>query len=122
MPRFRTCRSPTSAAQSAIAASGACLQLVRASELVPAREGTDAKLVAVEAHASEIEASDVDQDARPNDPQLQDGKERLPACERLRIGIGEGSERVVERRRSDVLDCCGDHAVTAARIESTIDW
>ena len=97
-------------------------QLDRACELVPRREGTDAELGAVETHASEIEASDVDQDARPNDPQLQDRKERLPARERLRIGIGEGGERVVERRRSDVLDCCGDHAVAAVRIESTIDW
>ena len=65
-------------------------QLDRACELVPRREGTDVEL-AVETHASEIEASDVDQDARPNDPQLQDRKERLPARERLRIGIGEAA-------------------------------
>ena len=76
----------------------------------------------------EVEPADVHENARSDDPQLQDRDERLSPCERLRVRVGERVERLCKRRRANVLDRRGDHAVppsrsvaAAARTESTID-
>ena len=129
VPRLRTCRSPISAAHSAIAAKDGRFSSGASLERVPGRERADAQCVVTELYAGEVEPSDVDESARPDDPQLHDREERLTARERLRLRVGERVERLVERRGPDVLDRGGDHAAAssrsvaaAARTESTIDW
>ena len=76
-------------------------QLARAR---PGRRGRrDAARPRIQLHPAELEAADVHENARPHDPELQDRDERLTACERLRVRVGERLERLVERRRADVL-------------------
>ena len=130
VPRLRTCRSPISAAHSAIAASDGRFSSARVFERVPGRERAHAKLRRHRVCTPrEVEPSDVDESARPDDPQLHDREERLTARERFRLRVGERVERLVERRGPDVLDRGRDHAAAssrsvaaAARTESTIDW
>ena len=74
--------------------------------------------------------ADVDEERGPDDAELQHGDEGLAAGERLRVRLRERVERLLERRRTDVVGRCAGITTRrrpgapppAARIESTIVW
>ena len=59
--------------------------------------------------AAEVEPGDVDDERRPRDAELHHRDERLAAGDRLRVGLGEELERVVEVGRARVARRRGDH-------------
>ena len=101
-------------------------QFLRLCEIAPGRERSDPEVSVALRYSAELELADVDEQPRPDQPQLQDRDERLAAGERLRVRLGERAERIVERLRAHVLELGRDHpslpAAAAALIASTIPW
>ena len=92
-----------------------------AHELAPRRQRPDVHCAVSHLDAAQVESGDVDDERRAGDAQLHDRDERLPAGDRLRIGLAEELEGVVDVRRARVPRRCGNHAdPPAARIDSTM--
>ncbi len=107
-------------AHSAIASRPGWATSARSAQVV---SGADVELSVALLDLTQLEARDVDDERRPRDAELHDRDERLPAGDRLRVGLGEQLERVVEVGRARVPGRRGDHeAVVTARIDSTIPW
>ena len=103
-PRLRTCRSPISPRalgdrreRAAARSSGA---LASSSQVVSAP--IRSSLVSPTSTPRELEPADVHENARPDDPQLHDREERLTACERLRVRVGESSSASSSERGANV--------------------
>ena len=81
-------------------------------DLVVRGHGADDEAVALLADAAQgVDPPEVDDDRRRVEPHPQDGEQALPAGQDLGVvaGFGEGGESLLDRGRSGVVECCGDH-------------
>ena len=121
VPRLRTCRSPIPRAHSGIASRPAGSSALASSLHVVERPDVHRAVALLD--AAQLEPGDVDDERRAGDAQLHDRDERLPAGDRLRIGLAEQLEGVVDVRRARVPRRGGNHAdPPTARIDSTMPW
>src|SRR5262245_23166896 len=90
-------------------------ELLGVDQLAPGRQWPDVELAVALGDPAQLDARDVDHDRWACDPQLHHGNERLSARDRLRVGLRQELERVVEIGRTRVPCCRWDHAAPTAR-------
>ena len=109
VPLWRTCGSPTYSAACGMTRTRAEHRV--AQELGVARERADRDAVAVLAHVAQVvEPSDVDEHRGARKAEAEQGDQRLPAGEHLRVLAAQQLDRLVERSRPLVLEPRGNHA------------